>query len=321
MVGGFGASLGGESLVLMGGAQLTTTIGLSSKRVTLDPRLKAAAVYVPYFGQDIFPAFGRDQKGLTGVTLPLLAISGTADTTAPLGPTQDGFDVLTGTRQLVALTGVEHGFDQASSDDIFTWSLYFLAGQLATSEVGRATSARMSVVSGGGDDVELFDKMLPTAEAAGERVVVEYYAGALDHYFLTAEPAEAALLDAGVVVPGWQRTGFDFKERPAGDARGAPACRFFGTPGIGPDSHFYTIDAHECAVVRASPYWTFESIAFSAEAPAAGACPPNRIPVTRLFNNGMRGQASHRFVASRSEVRAMQQRGWMVEGAVFCAIP
>jgi predicted dienelactone hydrolase len=321
MVGGFGASLGGESLVLMGGAQLTTTIGLSSKRVTLDARLKAAVGYVPFFGQPIYPAFGRDQKGLTGVTLPLLAISGTADTTAPLGATEDGFDVLTGTRQLVALTGVEHGFDQASSDDIFTWSLYFLAGQLSDSEVGRATSARMSGVAGGGDDVELVDQMLPLAAVAGERIVVEYYAGALDHYFLTAEPAEAALLDAGVVVPGWQRTGYDFKARPPGDARGAPACRFFGTPGIGPDSHFYTIDANECAVVRASPYWTFESIAFSAEAPAAGVCPPNRIPVTRLFNNGMRGQASHRFVASRSEVRAMQQRGLMVEGAVFCAIP
>ena len=54
-------------------------------RVTLDPRLKAAVGYVPYFGIDVYPAFGRDLNGLDGVALPYLAISGTADTTAPIG--------------------------------------------------------------------------------------------------------------------------------------------------------------------------------------------------------------------------------------------
>ena len=42
--------------------------------------------YVPYFGIDVYPAFGRDLQGLDGVTLPYLAISGTADTTAPIRP-------------------------------------------------------------------------------------------------------------------------------------------------------------------------------------------------------------------------------------------
>src|SRR5213079_548790 len=50
-VGGFGASQGGESLLLMAGAALTKTIGLSSSQVTVDTRLKAAVGYVPYFGQ------------------------------------------------------------------------------------------------------------------------------------------------------------------------------------------------------------------------------------------------------------------------------
>ncbi len=320
-VGGFGASLGGESLMLMGGAQLTTTVGQSSQRVTFDARLKAAVGYVPYFGQPILPAFGRDQKGLAGVTLPLLAISGTADTTAPIGSTEDGFDVLTGTRQLVALKGVEHGFDQASSNDIFTWSLYFLAGQLSGDPVARAASARMTAVAGGGDDEERFDLMRAAPEAVGERIAVEYYAERLDHYFVTAEPAEAAMLDAGIVVPGWGRTGLDFKVRPAGDPRGRGACRFFGTPGVGPNSHFYTIDSNECARVSADPHWTYESIAFNVDAPANNTCAPDRIPVTRLYNNGMRGQASHRFVTSRSESRAMVANGWLVEGDVFCAIP
>jgi predicted dienelactone hydrolase len=122
-IGGFGASLGGESLLLMAGAQLTTTVGQAYKQVEFDPRLKAAATYVPYFGQDVFPAFGRDQNGLQDVTLPILALSGTADTTAPISATQRGFDYFSNSRQLVALTGVQHGFDP-----LFRRPLHVVAG-------------------------------------------------------------------------------------------------------------------------------------------------------------------------------------------------
>jgi len=319
-VGGFGASLGGESLLLMGGAQLTTTVGQSYKQVTFDPRLRAAATYVPYFGQVVFPAFGRDQNGLRDITLPLLAISGTADTTAPIAATEQGFAFLTNTRQLVALTDVEHGFNPAFSDEIFTWSLAFLAGQLSGDPVARATSARMTSVAGGGEDVLKTDYIAPSPPQAGERIVVEYRNDALNHYFITAEPDEATLLDAGVVIPGWQRTGFNFKEWARGGP-GLPACRFFGTPGIGPNSHFYTISDYECWLTKANPYWLYEGIAFNSEAPVAEVCAANRVPVVRLYNNGMGGQASHRFVTSHSEVREMVERGWMVEGVVFCAIP
>ena len=61
-IGAFGASLGGESVLLMGGPSLTTTLGLGAKPVLLDTRVKAAVGYVPYFGQSFFPAFGRDQQ-------------------------------------------------------------------------------------------------------------------------------------------------------------------------------------------------------------------------------------------------------------------
>ena len=320
-IGGFGASLGGETLLLMAGAQLTTTVGQAYKQVTFDPRLKAAAGYVPYFGQTVFPAFGRDQNGLQGVTLPFVAISGTADTTAPIAATEKGFGFLHNSRQLVALTGVEHGFNPAFSDEIFTWSLAFLAGQLSGDAVARATSARMTSVAGGGEGVLKTDYIAPSPEQAGERIVVEFRNDSLNHYFITAEPAESALLDAGVVVPGWQRTGFNFKAWARDDARGVPACRFFGTPGVGPNSHFYTISDYECWLTKGNPYWIYEGIAFNAEAPAGEVCAANRVPVVRLYNNGMGGQASHRFVTSHSEVREMVQRGWMVEGNVFCAIP
>ncbi len=319
---GFGASLGGESLLLLAGAKLTTSLGLSSTRIVEDKRLKAAVGYVPYFGVDVYPAFGRDQQGLDGIALPYLAISGTADTTAPIGPVEEGMRRLTGTRQLVAFTGLTHGYDARYASDLDTWMFTFLAGQTTHGPPTRATSARMTSVAGGMEDIQRLDYMVPRApDTPDEAIAIEYYNGALAHYFVTAEPAEAAMLDAGVLVPGWKRTGMAFKVRPAGSPFGLAACRFFGTPPLGPNSHFYTIDAAECAKVKANPLWTYEGLAFNADPLAALDCPSDRIPVMRLYNNGMGGQANHRYTTSRSEMRAMSGRGWIVEGYVFCGIP
>ncbi len=325
-VGAFGASMGGQSILLMAGAALTTSVGQSSSRVLLDSRLKAAVGYVPYFGIDAYPAFGRDLKGLDGVTLPYLAISGTADTTAPISVTERGIRRLTNTRQLVALTDLEHGFDSRYAGEIFTWTIKFLEGQLSAAPVPRAESARMTSIVGGMEDIQRIDYMAPTpVKTAGgvptEAIVVEYYSNALDHFFITAEPAEAAMLDAGIIVPGWLRTHYGFKLRPSGAAVGRSACRFFGTPPLGPNSHFFTIDAGECALVKANPLWTYEGLAFMADVPVAGDCAADRIPVVRLYNNGLGGQASHRYTTSRYEMRAWQDRGWIIEGVVFCAIP
>jgi predicted dienelactone hydrolase len=151
-IGGFGASMGGESMLLMRGAGLTTSSGLSWTRVTDDPRLKAAVGYVPYFGQPYLPAFGRDGHGLDEVTLPYLAIGGTADTSAPLFMTEQGLRRLAGTRELVALGGVRHGFDVASTDDIFTWTLVFLDAEVRGSASARRQLSTMASVAGGGDD-------------------------------------------------------------------------------------------------------------------------------------------------------------------------
>lgn len=324
-VGGFGASLGGESLLLMAGAKLTTSLTSQYSQVTYDERLKAAVGYVPYFGIDAYPAFGRDSAGVDGLSLPFLALSGTADTTAPISVTEQGVRRMSGTRQLVALTDVVHGFDTRFTADIFTWALRFLDGQLADDPVARATSARMTSVQGGGDDVERVDYMAPAAvrgtESPPQSVAIEFYNASLNHYFITAEPAEAAMLDAGKVVAGWQRTHDEFKVYPAGAAAGLPACRFFGTPPQGPNSHFFTIDAAECAKVKANPLWTYEGVAFAADPPLAADCPSSRLPVLRLYNNGMGGQANHRYTTSRSDARALVAGGWQVEGPVFCAVP
>ena len=320
-VGGFGASLGGESLLLMRGARLTVSPGLSSKTVMNDARLKAAVGYVPYFGQLILPAFGRDQEGLHDVTMPYLAIAGGADITAPAPVTALGMEQLTGVRQFVLLEGVQHGFDAQSAPDIFTWSLTFLASYVVDDPLARAASARMTNVEGGGNDVLLLDRFAPLPPGPGESLAIEYYNPALDHYFMTADAREVAVLDTQQ-IPGWYRTGYTFKVYVPDAGLGVPACRFFGKPGVGPNSHFFTILPNECEDVLRNPLWIFEGLVFRVDAPdAAQTCPADRVPVVRMYNNGKGGQANHRYLTSHSEIGVMLGEGWIVEGTVFCSLP
>jgi predicted dienelactone hydrolase len=168
LIGGFGASMGGETMLLLAGAGLTTSylnMGGSMKPVTLDPlnpRIKAAVGYVPWFGllqlsyfgeqELLLPAFGRDQDGLEGINMPFLGISGTADTTAPIEAVEIGMRRLTGTRRLVALEGVEHGFDDAFTNDIFTWALTFLDAKVLETQKAISLLNTMGSVDGGGND-------------------------------------------------------------------------------------------------------------------------------------------------------------------------
>jgi len=155
----------------------------------------------------------------------------------------------------------------------------------------------------------------PTAQ------VVEFYNAALNHYFVTAFPEEAAMLDAGTLVKGWARTGVAWNAwRDAGDdGKAVPVCRFFGTPGVGPNSHFYTADAAECALVKTNPNWTYEAIAFFIEVPQSGACGAGTEAVYRSFYPGATVSASnHRFLTDLTMHQKMAAESTL-EGVVMCA--
>jgi uncharacterized protein (DUF1800 family) len=159
---------------------------------------------------------------------------------------------------------------------------------------------------------------LPAAAALG--TAVEFYYGALGHYFLTANPAEAALLDAGNVTKGWRRTGGEFTvySDPGPDRQAV--CRFFGRPGIGPPSHFYTADPAECEWVKTLPAWQFENIAFYVQVPVAGACPAGTTPIYRSFYSDGVADANHRFTVDLTAAARMPNRpGWVPEGIVMCS--
>jgi predicted dienelactone hydrolase len=317
-VGGFGVSQGGETMMLLAGGALTTTVFQDSKPVTHDARLTSAVGYIPYFGLSFLPAFGRDQEGLDGVTLPFLAIGGTDDNLAQIERIEQGVRRLRGTRSLVAITGLQHDLEPSFPDDIFTWSIVFLDAQMRGDAAAMAELQRMTGVAGGGEDVRRVDYTAPLPATGDERIVIEYYHEGFGHYFVTADADEAAGLDTG--AGGWARTGLAFKATDAASTAGLPNCRFFGIFGA-ISTHFYTINADECAGLMQAPPWQFEKYAFRAEFPNAEDCPHDRTRVMRLFNNFKGGALNHRYTTSASEAASLASDGWILEGAVFCAKP
>ena len=160
------------------------------------------------------------------------------------------------------------------------------------------------------------------------KVVVEYHLANADHYFITAEPAEQAAVDGGAAGP-FLRTGGVFR---AGGS--TPVCRFFGNTNInpatgafyGPNSHFYTADAAECALLKSlfaanAKAWNFESNDFLTTPAAAGQCPANMAPVYRAYNNGfaLGVDSNHRITADPAAYQAQVAAGWIGEGIVMCA--
>jgi hypothetical protein len=164
-----------------------------------------------------------------------------------------------------------------------------------------------------------------------KKTVTEFYNTNLNHYFMTAEQAEVDAILAGAAGPGWALTGKTFKAYPSvanGRLDAVPVCRFYGTPGKGPNSHFYTADPAECAAVKLDPGWTYEGIAFYAVGAGVGYCPysshDNKTmeQVKRVYNNQFASDDSnHRFASEQSVYDQMLQSGWKAEGPVFCAAP
>ena len=156
---------------------------------------------------------------------------------------------------------------------------------------------------------------------------VEYHHAALDHYFITADTAEIAALDAAIKIQGWLRTGQQFKvwATAAGLAGASPVCRYYIPPEDG-NSHFYSASPSECEDTRVKfPRFEFEAPeVFAVALPdlVTGACPATTRPVYRLWNN--RADANHRYTTSLVTRAAMIGSGFMSEGygangVVFCA--
>ena len=158
--------------------------------------------------------------------------------------------------------------------------------------------------------------------------VVEFHNTFTNHYFIAPEGSpDIASIDSGGAGPGWRRTGHGFVGYHGGSgmttcAGCVPVERFYGTPGLGPNSHFYTANVDEAAGLRPpGTGWTYEKTAFYVAVPGAnGQCAPSTVPVYRLYNNRwMFNDSNHRYVTSARVREAMRAAGWIDEGAKFCA--
>jgi len=147
--------------------------------------------------------------------------------------------------------------------------------------------------------------------------VIEYYRADKDHYFMTADPAEIASIDAHLSAT-FQRTGevfFAWLNPAFAPANASAVCRFYSPLAL-IDSHFYTASASECAFVqmRWPGIWHLENAAaFYVLSPDAGGnCQAGTLPVYRFFDN--RVDANHRHTVDLTVRRAMTNRKWAPEG-------
>ena len=151
------------------------------------------------------------------------------------------------------------------------------------------------------------------------RSAVEYFWLSKTHFFMTADPNEIGLLDADHFL-GWQRTGRVIGVYAADTPLSpglSPVCRFYGRPEAGLDSHFFSASPAECQAVidRFSNAWVLESPnVFLVFLPnlVDGSCPPNTMPVYRLYNN--LPDANHHYTTSFVDRQGWMSVGWIPEG-------
>lgn len=326
-IGGFGASLGGEAMLHLLGARISATLGRHCVDAPGDTRIRAAVGFVPYAGQPFLPAFCDDQSGAATVNRPFLALSGTADTTAPFIMMEEAIHQMKGSRYLVELKGVPHEFRPEYAGDLFTWMVTFLNAYLEvpwdSSAMGRFI--RMQSVNGGPDDRLVFDMHVPfPTTGTALYPVLEFHNTVLDHYFITAGPGEIDNILHGGAGPGWELTGESFTAwlQPADALGAAPVCRFYAA---GPNSHFYTALVDECDAVKSGAFgpWAYEGTAFFIRPSDANLqCPAGYLGVNRIYNVGYpRNDSNHRFSTSDATTHSMEGRGWRYEGIKMCTLP
>ncbi|MGH8029621.1 MAG: alpha/beta hydrolase family protein, partial [Arenimonas sp.] len=209
-IGGFGTSLGGQALANLVGARLTTTLTKSCSETARDARVKAVVGLVPYAGQRLLPAFCDDQSGADDVARPYLAISGTADTTAPLHMVRQALNRFSSSRYLVEFEGTGHSYSTDQRGDVFTWMVTFFNAYLDVradpGAMGRFI--RMARVTGGPSDALTIDHHVPFAGAGGETAILEFHNTVIDHYFIAGGADEIAILThPEQVARGWSLTG------------------------------------------------------------------------------------------------------------------
>ena len=311
---GFGASLGGMAMMLVQGAKLTTSFGGAERVIVRDNRYKAVVGYVPFSGYSFQPAFGDSNGGVRSVRVPYLGIGGTADIVAPISRSSQMIAALSGSKYFVTIEGMEHGFRIQDAPEVFGWTFMFLSAHLSRDQADRVAFNAVTSVPGGSDDRVTIRKTLGWG-SRDELEVVEFYSASAKKYFMTGRPDEIATLDA--LPASWARTGLRMATHRTDAPVGAPMCRFWANDGSSINTHFYSNNSGDCALLKAQPWALDEGIAMRAQdLTAASICPADTVKVMRLFNQTT---INHRYLTESQLAKITLPAGWKVDGAVYCA--
>ncbi|MBK9702567.1 MAG: hypothetical protein IPO75_03365 [Betaproteobacteria bacterium] len=155
--------------------------------------------------------------------------------------------------------------------------------------------------------------------------VTEFHHPQFNHYFITADPGEAASLSAGNLPP-WVPTGQTFKVWNAAGNGITNVCRFFNNEFAPRSSHFYSNNPAECPSLASRSRWELElANAFYMMTSPTGTCPAGTVPLYRLYNQGMSLAPNHRYTTFQSVRSTMIAAGWLPEGngadGVFACVP
>jgi predicted dienelactone hydrolase len=319
---GFGASLGGMAMMLAQGAKLTTSFAGAERVIVRDNRYKAVVGYVPFSGYSFQPAFGDSNGGVRSVRVPYLGIGGTADIVAPLSRTSQMISALGGSKYLVAIEGMPHGFRVQDAPEVFGWTFAFLSAHLSRDQADRVAFNAIASVPGGSDDRVPIRKTLAWG-SRDELEVVEYVSVDSKKYFMTGRVDEIAALDAAPL--SWQRTGQRFATHRTDSPVGADMCRFWANDGASLNTHFYSTLAADCTLLKAQPWARDEGTVMRAQGflpqiavfpPPPVQCPDDTVKVIRLFN---KTTVNHRYVTEVVLARTTLTPNWQADGSVFCA--
>ncbi len=145
--------------------------------------------------------------------------------------------------------------------------------------------------------------------------IVEFFNAPANKYFISANPADWALLDQYANI-GWKRTGVTFSAYTQGqDAAALPVCRFFA-PAVA--SHFFSVNKTDCDTLAATAGFVNEGIAWYALPPSSGSCAATTTNLYRTFNNGNNGPANHRYFTDFSFYQSYASKGYALEGLTMC---
>jgi Platelet-activating factor acetylhydrolase, isoform II len=326
-IGGFGASMGGAAMTFLAGSWATTTVGGHCDEPVHDPRIRAFAGYVPWGGYSFLNGYCNNQSGAAFVNKPYLALSGTADTTAPLTQMKQAVNNFTNTRYMVELTDGQHELRPQDAPMLFTWLITYFDTYLdVTSDPGAfGRLVKMNNVSGTGRVTNMtVDVHIPFPNAGSELTVQELYNPVINHYYYTDNAFEANQLTTSPYM-SWKATGNGFKAWPAPPTVATlPVCRFdLAGHGPGAGFAFFSASASDCSMLMGNRGWNYFGTVFYVQPVDANLqCPAGYIGVNRAYNNGAAHfDTNHRYNTSDSIMRDMARQGWSYEATVMCSRP